>query len=73
MLLKLRVSKLNIKEGRLPGEGDAFEVSFKEKLEGSQRLAAKECTLPERHGGFREPYRECSWFIGRGKREGAIK
>ena len=73
VLLKLRVSKLNIKEGGLPGEGDAFEVSFREKLEGSQRLAAKECTLPERHGGFREPYRECSWFIGRGKREGAIK
>lgn len=55
MLLKLRVSKLSIKEGGLPGEGDAFEVSFKEKLEDSQRLAAKECTLPERHGGFREP------------------
>ena len=27
VLLKLRVRKLSIKEGRLPGGGDAFEVT----------------------------------------------
>ena len=70
---RFRVRKLSVKEGRLPGEGDAFEVTFKQKLEDSERLAAKECAPPERHGGFRGPWRESLWFIGRGKREGAIK
>ena len=41
VLLELRARNLSIKQGRLPGGGDAFEVSFKEKLEDNQRLATK--------------------------------
>lgn len=44
------VRKLSIREGRLPGEGDAFEVTFKQSYK-IVKTGKKRCVLPERDIG----------------------